>query len=219
MEVLVDANTKIMRGTAVIALADVKVGEFAGALARRAADATLTAVAIQLMPAPPPAVLGFRGTVKGVGADSVTLTVEPIGMVTTSAAIDVTLLVNAETKLLRGTAVIGLSDLKVGEPAAAMATKNADGTLTALSILVAPAAPPPTVDHVTGPIGTADVAGKTVVVGGKTLAVDAATVIMQGMKPIGLADLVTGESADAVVTPLADGTLLAKFVWVMPPHM
>ncbi|MFO0584554.1 MAG: DUF5666 domain-containing protein [Anaeromyxobacter sp.] len=219
VKLMVDANTKLMRGTAVIALADVKVGELAGALAKKAADGTLTAVAVELMPAPPPAVLGFHGIVKVVGADSVTLTVDPMMGATTAAAVDVKLLVNADTKILRGATVIGLDGLKVGEPAGAMATKAADGTLTAISILVAPAAPPPAVDHVTGPIGTVDVAGKTVVVGGKTLAVDAATVIMQGMKPIGLADLVTGEAADAVVTQLADGTLLAKFIWVMPPHM
>ena len=120
----VTADTVIRRGDASIGLGDLVLGEEAFAKATKASDGGLTAKLVVVRAVPPPGTeICVAGHVDAVGTDDVTIGGKK-------------LLVDSSTVIRRGDTAIQLSDLVVGEEAAARAEVQSDGSLRAIWIRV-----------------------------------------------------------------------------------
>lgn len=134
------AATKVLTQTAA-RLSDIKAGDMVRIVAEKAQDGSLTALSVQDMPAG----LGFgpggRGGVRDATSGRVFVAGSVVGLRGTSLSVAsaggaaTTVAVPASAKVSR-TTTLPLTSLAVGTRVAAMGTLNADGSLSAQTVMV-----------------------------------------------------------------------------------
>lgn len=196
-----DASTKIVRGGDLIHLADVAVGDRAHVRGSLESDGS-TVLARVIVIAP-----GFRPHAEIDG------TIDSITAPDHLRVSGLTVVVDAHTTIVQDDTALAFGDLKVGEHVLVRGVPQADGSILAVVIRVAPAEPPPGEIEIRGSI-TALGAG-SITVGATVVAVTASTRIEAGDHALTLADLKVGDLVEVEAEIGAGGAVSANGIEVV----
>jgi hypothetical protein len=194
--VTTSASTEIERTDQHIALSDLKVGERVRVEGTPQADGTVAAKEIEVVPAAREREVELEGIVESVDVAKSSLKVSGHTVITTPT-----------TLIRRGDEVIALKDVKAGDRVHVRGKLQADGSILARIIRVAPGFLPRVV--LEGIIESVDTAKNTLKVSGLTVVTDANTRIVRAHQAIMLKDLKVGERVHVRGTPQTNGTILA----------
>jgi hypothetical protein len=200
-----DANTKIRRGDATIAVGDIKVGEKAAVEGALQTDGSVLATRIEVgvEGEEPPSFAVFEGVLNKIDGTHLTVGILPV-------------LLQPQTAIFKGETQVDASALQVGQNLLVMGIVDANqGILAArIRILVPDNGDDGEEAHLQGKVTA--VAAHSLTVNDKVIAVDASTEFGGAGDPKSLADLHVGDVVEVDVVTAADGSLLAKEIERLP---
>ncbi|MBI2941772.1 MAG: hypothetical protein HYY04_15180 [Chloroflexi bacterium] len=202
--VAIGASTRVTRGRATAALADLAVGDQVSVTGYRNEVGTLTADLIQIMPRT------VSGTVTAIAGSSLTLETR-----TSTGTATETVAVSSSTRVTRGRTPAIAVDVVVGDRVSATGYRDATGALAADLIQVFPSSISGIVRVATSDSLTIETRAANGAAT-QTVAIGSSTRVTRGRTLATLADITVGDQVMATGYRTATGALAADAIQVLP---